>query len=84
LYFFLGQQQLVNGQSKQALESFQKSINTGVSEFTEYALSQRELATITAAKQALAARHRVDLLGTASERMLQAVGARGTDSTTWV
>jgi lipoprotein NlpI/transglutaminase-like putative cysteine protease len=50
LYFFLGQQQLANGQPKQARESFQKSIDTGVSEFTEYALAQRELAVITAAK----------------------------------
>lgn len=43
LYFFLGQQQLLNGQAGAARESFQKAVNTGVVEYTEYALAQREL-----------------------------------------
>ncbi|MEI8326655.1 MAG: DUF3857 domain-containing protein [Betaproteobacteria bacterium] len=50
LYFFLGQQQLADGQTRQAREWFQKSIDTGVSEFTEHALAQRELARLAAAR----------------------------------
>jgi lipoprotein NlpI len=43
LYFFLGQQQLANKQAAAARESFQKAVGTGVVEFTEHALAQREL-----------------------------------------
>jgi lipoprotein NlpI/transglutaminase-like putative cysteine protease len=43
LYFFLGQQQLLEGRAEAARDSFQKAVNTGVVEFTEYALAQREL-----------------------------------------
>lgn len=43
LYFFLGQQQLLSGQAGAARESFQKAVSTGVVEYTEYALAQREL-----------------------------------------
>ncbi|HEV8691811.1 MAG TPA: DUF3857 domain-containing protein [Ideonella sp.] len=47
LYFFLGQQQLLDGQTQAARESFQKAVNTGVTEYTEYALAQRELQRLT-------------------------------------
>lgn len=43
LYYYLGQQQLLDGQTQAARESFQKAVGTGVVEFTEYALAQREL-----------------------------------------
>lgn len=43
LYFFLGQHQLLSGQTQAAKESFQKAVGTRVQEFTEYALAQREL-----------------------------------------
>ncbi|MGM9486265.1 DUF3857 domain-containing protein [Ideonella sp. YS5] len=50
LYFFLGQQQLLDGRAEAARDSFQKAVNTGVVEFTEYALAQRELQKLTTAR----------------------------------
>ena len=50
LYFFLGQQQLLEGRAEAARESFQKAVNTGVVEFTEHALAQRELQKLAAAR----------------------------------
>ncbi|MEK8029592.1 DUF3857 domain-containing protein [Ideonella sp. DXS29W] len=48
LYFFLGQQQLLSGQTQAAREWFQKAVDTRVREFTEYALAQRELQAMAA------------------------------------
>ena len=50
LYFFLGQQQLLEGRPDAARDWFQKAVNTGVVEFTEYALAQRELQRLVAAR----------------------------------
>jgi lipoprotein NlpI len=50
LYFFLGQQQLLEGRADAARDWFQKAVNTGVVEFTEYALAQRELQKLAAAR----------------------------------
>jgi lipoprotein NlpI/transglutaminase-like putative cysteine protease len=50
LYFFLGQQQLLEGRPEAARDFFQKAVNTGVVEFTEHALAQRELQKLAAAR----------------------------------
>ncbi len=50
LYFFLGQKQLVEGQIQDARASFQKALGTGVSEYMEYALAKRELASLNPAQ----------------------------------
>ncbi|WP_374562532.1 DUF3857 domain-containing protein [Ideonella sp.] len=48
LYFFLGQQQLLDGKPQVARDWFQKAVNTRVVEFVEYALAERELQKLAA------------------------------------
>lgn len=45
-YFFLGQQQLAQGQTQAARASFQKAVDTGVTEFLEYEFAKRELSAL--------------------------------------
>lgn len=47
LYFFLGQQQLLDGNTQAARESFQKVLATEVINATEYVLAQRELKALS-------------------------------------
>ena len=46
LYFYLGEESLINGKTDQAKEFFRKSIDTGVVEFNEYLMSKRNLQSL--------------------------------------
>lgn len=48
LYFYAGQKYLLDGENGKALEFFQKSLDTGVVEFTEYTMSKRSLQALGA------------------------------------
>ena len=47
LYFYAAEKSLLDGDARQAQEYFQKSVDTGVTEYVEYGLSERELALLS-------------------------------------
>jgi len=47
LYFYVGQKFLLNGDQAKAREYFQKSVDTGVTEYTEYSFAKRELEALS-------------------------------------
>ena len=46
LYFYAGEKYLLDGDQAKAREYFHKSVDTGVTEFMEYSMAQRELARL--------------------------------------
>lgn len=50
LYFYAGEKYLIDGQINQAKELFQKSVDTGVTEYVEFSMSKRRLRQMNASR----------------------------------